>query len=393
MRSLALGVLFASWLGGLIYADEPPSWQTKMKALAGTMGELLPELVSPQGDRAIIEKGAKALAELSHDLQEGREKGKLVPPADVDPSVRYLVTQFSEQAKRAYSVIQLGNLEYGKSLLRTVTTYCIACHTRHENGPEFSTFPLSPKAEKLGKAERAELYVATRQFDKGLALFQELIADKDLAKNHPFDWEQPIRNALAIAVRVKKDPASSAEIIATASKLPLPDFEQARLAKWKKAVDAWKKEPAIKIHTEAGLAAEMRRLLKEAMAVQWYPVDRSAEIQYLRASAAAHDLLRVATNPRVIAEALMGAGAAYEVLSNPAFWPMHEFYYEACIRQLPHSDLSRECFSRFEQSVYFGYTGTSGTRVPGDTQELLLKLKALAGPAKGGGKGSAHDPK
>lgn len=373
-------VMFLLTLPGYT-AGKDPSWQAKMKSLAETMGELLPELASSNSDPKIIKRGAKKLSQLTHDLKEGRKSGKSSPPADVDPSVLYLADQFSSRAKQAYSVIQQGNLEYGKSMLRAVTAYCIACHTRHENGPDFANFPMSPKVSSLNKQEKAELLIATRQFDKALVALQELIADPQWAKNQPFAWERPVRDALSIAVRVKKDPTAAAAIVTSALQIAdLPEFEQMRLKKWKLAVEAWKAEPATVVNTEAGYAAEMRRLLGEAAKTQLYPIDRSAEIQYLRASAAAHDILRVGKDPALIGEALQGAGVAYEVLANPILWPMHEFYYEACIRHSPHSELSEQCFARFEQSVYFGYSGSSGMRLPSEIKNNLEELRKLAAP-------------
>jgi len=167
-------------------------------------------------------------------------------------------------------------------------------------------------------------------------------------------------------------------------KLPsLPEFERANLLKWQQAIAAWKKEPVIKVNSQAGYAAEMKRLLREAGRAQLYPSDHSAEIQYLRASAAAHDVLRVGGDAKLNAQALRAAGAAYEVLANPTFWPIHELYYEACIRQVPHTDLALECYSKFEESVYFGYTGSAGTQVPPQIAQRLTDLKTLAAPSSG----------
>ena len=52
-------------------------------------------------------------------------------------------------------------------------------------------------------------------------------------------------------------------------------------------------EPSVKAVTEEGLWAETTRLLHDARMMQQYPADRSADILYLRTSAAAHDLMGV----------------------------------------------------------------------------------------------------
>lgn len=362
-------------------------WQRKMSGLAETMNTLLPELISKNGNPKIIEREAKKLSELSHEIQMGRASEKLMPPSDLDPGILFIASEFSDQSRRAYQAIKQGNLTYGKSLLRSATSYCIACHTRNENGPQFANFPLSPKVKGLSKQELGELFVATRQFDKGLAQFRELIADSELVKKRPFDWEVPVRQALALAVRVKKDPALASQIVTTALASPyLPQFQQERLLKWKKGIEAWQSESVSAPVTESQQVANLRRLLSEARGAQLFPIDRSAEIQFLRVSAVAHDLLGVAKDPKIVAEALMSAGEAYEILATPALWPMHEFYYESCVRKFPHSDLARGCYSRFTQAIYFGYTGSGGTNIPHDVQERLLELKSLSSESKRPGK-------
>lgn len=203
--SLFLGLFIVGAPRG-VRAEDKASWPGKMQSLAETMSELLPELVSRKANVEIIEKDAKKLSELSHSLQPGLKSGKIVPPQDADPSLQIIAGKFSEETKYAYRAIHAGNVDYGKNILRGVTSYCIACHTRHDKGPEFPTFPLNPKADQLAPEEKAELFVATRQFDKGLEAFEGLIKDNSFAKQRPFEWERAVRNALAISVRVKNDP-------------------------------------------------------------------------------------------------------------------------------------------------------------------------------------------
>jgi hypothetical protein len=362
-------------------AEEKASWQGKMQALAQTMGELLPELVSRKGDITIIEKDAKTLSELSHSLKPGLKSGKMVPPQDADPSLQIIAGKFSEETKYAYRAIHAGNVEYGKNILKGVTSYCIACHTRHDKGPDFPVFPLNPKTDRLAPEEKAELYVATRQFDKGLEAFEGLIKDNEFAKKRPFDWEHAVRNALAISVRVKNDPAASLKIVELALSSPnIPAYTKAYLGKWKQAIEAWKTSGIPSVTNETKLAAQMRKLMSEAKDGQIFPADYSSEVQYLRASAVAHDLLREAKDSKIKAEGLLTIGTAYEVLSNPTLWPMHELYYEACVHELPHSALAMKCYERYEQSVYMGYTGSAGTFIPDEVQVLLAEMKELAKP-------------
>lgn len=350
-----------------------------MSHLGLTMGKLLPELVSQNGDRKVIEKGAKTLSEMAHGLE--KESITSGPFRDDDPSLSIIADQFSTETKLAYRAIRSGNFQYGVRALQGITGYCIACHTRHDKGPSFPYFPLDAKADKLTPKEKADLLIATRQFEEGLKAYQRLIQDEKLAKNAPFEWEHLVARAVGITVRVKNDPAATMEVLNLALGVKnAPDFCRSNLIKWKRSVEAWSAESKQELSSEADKLAAMKKIFDHARANQVFPADRSAEVDFLRASALAHDILRVSKNPESKARGLFVAGVTSEIVNAPLFWPMHEQYYQRCITEAPHTPVAAECYERFEQSVYFGYTGSAGTRIPEELTVRLGELRLLAKP-------------
>ncbi|MBA2490705.1 MAG: hypothetical protein H0V34_03005 [Gammaproteobacteria bacterium] len=132
--------------------------------------------------------------------------------------------------------------------------------------------------------------------------------------------------------------------------------------------------------TEPALYEEMSRLFTAAKAAQLYPKDTGANIEYLRASTTAHELLARFPDSKHAAEAFFIAGSAYDVIGDPILWPSHERYFEACVRRAPHSRIAVRCYERFEQSVYIGYSGSGGTFIPEDMQKRMSELKRIAEP-------------
>jgi hypothetical protein len=231
----------------------------------------------------------------------------------------------------------------------------------------------------LAKPEKADLLAAMRRFDQALEEYISIIADPQLARSQQIIWQRAVSRALALAVRVKKDPDQAMSIVQTAESVKsAPDFFKEQLTGWKKSVESWKKEAPRKTLSEEGLFAEATRLTQEGKALQKYPADNAADVVYLRATAAVHDLLREYPKSTHSSEALLLAGISYEVLNDPLTWPIHETYYEACIRNKPNTEISATCFNRFEKSVYFGYSGSGGVSIPGDIDTLLKELKGLA---------------
>ena len=356
------------------------SWQAKMKALSQTMQELLPELTAKKPDIGKIKREAKNLSVLAHSIHQSTSKNQASLP-DRDPSVDIFSSMFEKETKRALESIEGGHVEYSRQVLRGVTGYCIACHTRNAQGPRFLRGGLTKRAASMEPIERAELFAATRQFDAALDEYKKLISDGNYAKDHPMDWERGLREAVAISVRVKKDPALSMEFINRVKGLPnVPEFVSQYVSIWKISTREWRNEPAPVAITDEGLNLLAAKLLSDARALQKYPVDHSGDILYLRASAVAHDLLSRAPNGPLASRALLMEGMAYEVLNNPLVWPVHEMYYEACVRKSPHTEIAQECYDRFESSVFFGYSGSGGTFIPPDIESTLEELKGLSYP-------------
>jgi hypothetical protein len=358
---------------------QPKTWQQKMRGLEQSLKDLLFDLGSnerfndPKNFKR-IQKNADALAALAHDL-----KIKDGDAPDADPSIKIIAGQFDKEAGRAAQTLKLGHREYARGVLKSLTSYCMACHTR-SGGLSFGGALPSDAFQKFTPLEKAAFFTATRQFDRSLEEY-ELILAKSKPDGSIFDWEKALRSSLAIAVRVKKDPDRSLSLVERALSNPnSPYFLKEQATQWKASIEKWKAEPSQKAQTEAGYYAQALRLMSQAKELQKYPADRSADVLYLRASSAVHDLMSFAPNGAHATEALYLAGLSYEVLRDLKLADIHEVYYLACVNRSPHTEIAQRCYRQYEQSVYFGYTGSSGTHLPAEIQKQLRELETLAQP-------------
>ncbi|MGH8502726.1 MAG: hypothetical protein ACREVE_09715 [Gammaproteobacteria bacterium] len=392
MRRSAPGLLLTVLLGISMLpgasADSasPKTWQARMRALAATTNELLPQLVSRHPDKAVVLEHAQTLADLAHAVRDDAARKMTRPPGDADASLPILAGQFAEDARAAYAALRGGQFDYGVDLLRSVTSHCLACHTRHEADPGIPRFPLSPKMDALGRVEQADLLTAIRRFEEALAEYQAIAADDKFANAHQIEWERAVRHGLSLAVRVKQSPEAALQIVEDArTQGAAPEFLRQNAARWEAALNKWKAETAAgagknPADTEPALYERMKRLFTEAQAAQEYPAYKGANVEYLRASAAAHDLLARFPDSKRAAEALYIAGMAYDVIGDATVWPSHQLYFEACVHRAPHSQMAARCYERFEQAVYLGYSGSGGTFIPEDMVKRMTALKRIAEP-------------
>lgn len=377
-------VLFSLAAAGNGSAEDkknPAVWSQKMQGLASTLSDLLIDLSSDERYNSPknfkrIERNAEKLARLAHSL---KMEAANIP--DQDPSVRLMGSLFGEEADQAVKTLKQGNRVYARDLLRSMTGYCMACHTR-SGGPGFANFGTNPKLDGLKALEKAEYFAATRQFDRAIEDYEQILSSQEKSAGYSIEWERAMRAALAIAVRVKNDPDRSLQIVERAIAAPkAPYFLKKQAAQWKESILQWKAERPRTAQTEEGYYAEAVRLIAEAKAGQKYPSDRSADVQYLRASRALHDQLSMAPSGRHSTEAVYLAGLCYEVLDGLNLWDLHEFYFQACIQKEPHSAVAQQCYRHYEESVYAGYTGSGGTFLPEDVRKKLNRLELLSNPA------------
>lgn len=106
-------------------------------------------------------------------------------------------------------------------------------------------------------------------------------------------------------------------------------------------------------------------------------------INYLRATALGHEYLTKYKPDAMYSEILLDMGICYESLQDLGYWTLNEDYYKQCIREQPHSDVALRCYNRLEQSIYLGYTGSSGTRLPPDVRGELKEFRELAALTQG----------
>ncbi len=370
--------------------DIAQQWRGRMQELYKVLAELVVDVSSDTrfndiANRKRIEANAKKLSDLAHSVNlagaaDHAEETKALSQLGItDPSLKFISRSFQDEARRAYSSLRAGNRGYARDILTGISSYCIACHTRNSSGPSFSQLPLPEAAQKLGPMEKGRFFAATRQFDQALPLFEKVIGEADLSRERPLDSALAARYALAIAIRVKKDPETALAIVDKIQNAKsAPYYLRQYAVLWKEEVKQWKEELGKPPKTEEGLFAEALRLTSAAREQQKYPADRSADVLYLRASSVLHDLLQTAPEGKHVVEAFLMAGMAYEVLRDLNLDDVHETYYEACIRKAPATATAELCYRRYEQSVLNGFTGSSGTHLPSEMSARLQELQKLA---------------
>ncbi|MBC7385133.1 MAG: hypothetical protein H7301_03095 [Cryobacterium sp.] len=351
-----------------------------MRSLEATLNKVLVDTSSDSrfNDRKkfkSIERNASQLAKLAHSLFE-----KPGQSPDQDMSQALIGKDFATEADYAASTLKAGHREYARVILNSIAGFCIACHTRTAIGPQFASSKVAPEVEALPPLAKGNYFVATRNFDRALAEYQKITQDSDQAIADPFAYERALRAGLSVAVRVKKNPDLGLRLVESVivnSKSPY--YMKAQALEWKKSLLEWKAEKTFDSKDPGKIFEEANRLVMKARAIQKFPADPSADLVYLRASGLLHEFLSSAPTGLIASNAYYLAGISYDVLKDYGTRDFSEFYYRSCISTSPYTEISKDCYRRYEESVYLGYTGSGGTYIPPEIRARLNRYEKLSG--------------
>lgn len=295
-----------------------------------------------------------------------------------EPGLAAILDLFAHYLADLQHRFREGQADYARDRMRTATSFCFACHSRLTASQDYQDLGRQMNALELSAFERAEYLAATRQFDAAIAAYRRLFSTTPKDERGYLEYLRGLRHALSVTVRVKADPEMTVALLQeVAGRKDLPVLLRRHVDRWLKDAQAWRAEKPVPTTSEAQLAKAAALLKGTGSAEVLVPNERD-DIRYLRASNYLHEAL--AKNPRTPrrGEALYMLGVTAAALQDPTLWELDGLYFEACIRENPHTRVARRCFEALSDRVTLGYTGSSGTHVPEDELSRLAALRALA---------------
>ena len=333
------------------------TWNGSMRNLQSNLAEIEPYLFDSEkfanpynlvGEK--IHKMAIESKDINHDPTLTHR----------DPTVRFVASHFSTDLERADQSFTEGKTEYARYELMKITSNCVQCHTRMQQGPEINFARTEPFLKSMPVVDQAEYLIASRKFQKAFDVLINALGVERIEPPQSLRLERIADLALMVAVQFEQSPNMVTQL---ADKIDqnqsLPFYLKAKSKEWRANVAQWKAEKP----------SDNKIALAEKL------VNSKSEINSMRAIPQLLSLLNNDQPKEQLGKTLFLTGVAYESLVDVSSMELHENYYEACIRQVPHSVIAKKCFHNLENSILMGYTGTSGTHLPITTHLWLENLK------------------
>ncbi len=356
-----------------------PNWAEQMRQFKSTLGDLLPYIASEKSfnepENAItIQSKIKKLGEIrniqSHPMVQNSS----------DPTLAYISASFNENLTMVDENLKAGRRDYARYLLMNTTSYCIECHTRTTEKPEFFDKQVPGLVGLLGPIEKVEYLVATRQFREALTSIEDALKSENFAALN-INSDVMARYGLILSARYFQDPAMTENFIKKIDGPGVtPFFLQQDIQAWRKTIAEWKKtkQPDLKnkeksiqfVETLVKKSADVNRKLKS---------DHAGDLYALRAYSIASSLLKEQLSKPETSKVLMLMGDSHQDATDSLFWTLPRYYYEACIKTTPHSEQARQCYSKYEAAARFEYSGATAM-IPFRLLGHMKELKALSEP-------------
>jgi hypothetical protein len=340
-------------------ANENPTWQGSMNSLKEGLGNLQTLIYSSEqfSNPANREKIEGEVARLARSAKNVSHNPTLISR---DPTVRFVSSQFSQDLQRTQESLRAGKLDFARYQLVKISGYCVECHARTQQGPFFESHRSENFLQALTPYEKAQFLVSSRRFEEALKTLKETL--KNPPANKPFLFQEKSAHlALMVSVQYMRDPKQSKEVVQILlDAKDTPAFLKNKARAWMVSLNRWEKE---------GKDSFNLARIKKTLDAQPNEVDAMRSVSLLL------NYLAQERSQNETGEALYWTGVAYESLNEVSPLQLHENYYESCIRMVPRSSWAKKCFTKLEDSIRFGYSGSSGTHMPVEVQVYLDNLK------------------
>jgi hypothetical protein len=389
MKKVICRLVLGFWLSttvlsfsSLVAEENRPGVNERMRELQQALEELYAYVIKARkiDDKPRIDEYGKSLhrfATLAESVAKSHQELRQVPGHNLDISLEKIGGLFAEQTKLAVKLFEKGEVADSRNQVLKIGQYCITCHTASNRGFNFIDATMGKYTTGMSTFERAEFLAATRRFDAAVNAYRQIIDDPVSAGS--LEWVKAVQRGMMIAIRYKEQPELALQLVQRALSNPnIPIYFRRDATMWKKGIEAWMREDKKEIETDEQSFTALQKLFESAKTHREYPADQGTNIDFLRATAAAHAYMGHFPQGKHTAEVLYYLGTGYEALTDLSLWPLHQNYYEACIHSAAHQPIAQKCYESYEESLYAGYSGSGGTFIPVEESQKLKELKKIA---------------
>lgn len=281
---------------------------------------------------------------------------------------------------------------FARTRLKATTQLCMSCHTQLSQTKASETFGALGKLTRNDFAsdfEYAEFLFLIRDYNKAIRYYEREI-DARIAKNNSlkrvqnsdaskyldFTIEQSLKRMLTIYTKINYDPSKAMLFIEKYKNAhAFSSGLKGEIENWIKDLKIWQTAKYVgKITNEKELESFIKKYLEK---FEDQPaVAGENDVTLLVANGALYSFLNRFPKSESGAQVLYWLAETDKVLNQSYFFSLSDIYLRVCVMKYSKSPYAPKCYKSYEESIYFGYSGSAGTNVPKEELDKLEKLKS-----------------
>ena len=349
-------------------AETDEALRATMRGVHDRLAALLPLAASHEPlDESEREEFGRRLADLREVASKLDGHG-----ASRDAGFRYLASTLEDDLAAPELRWQYGEESSARYAVLDATSNCVACHSRLPQGtaPSIaSSFEQHFASDSTTAQERAQLLVATRQFDRALTAWESVLRDPEIPPAE-IDVGGYLLDYLTIALRVVGDLERPLPVLrALAARESTPRYFRRYLEQWIAELEDLATRPVPSDRLAAARALEQES--RHGSGRERMVVDLQTSAWLLQA------IEQDELSPPQQAEAFYLLGLV-ESRNVEGYWvPQTDAHLEAAVRLDPGGPHAGHAYDLLEEWLITGYAGFDGNELPEALENRLRSLLTL----------------
>lgn len=267
-----------------------------------------------------------------------------------------------------------GSFKFSQKRLKAMTGLCMSCHTQLSDDVAKNAF--GDKVVKLKELKNQPVFgianylYLMRRFDDAKTNYEKAI-DVAIKNKNESEQASSLRKLISIDTKIDFNYKNAQKTIAKYQKKKnLSPFAKNLLKAWEKDLATWK-------GFDGKGPVDVKNFIQTYLVKPNSTEVLDNDITLLVSSGVISKFLTEPTNKEDVPMALYWLAVSDKKLSETYLYSLSDLYLKDCIKLYPASDYAKKCYSEYEESIEFGYSGSGGTDIPKEEKQELERLKRL----------------
>lgn len=301
-------------------------------------------------------------------------------------------TVILDNLKLAQDSLNYSNKNFSYIRMKETVNLCFHCHAQlpSDHTSTFSKgFNNLTRKKFLSDFDYAQYLFLIRNFEGAKSAYGTVVDEiskklKDAVKkkskvslSDQRQLEDSLRQILIIYAKVQRDMTGGISYLSNIKTENLPSYLKQQIQSWISGLKDWenKKDSIVEIKGNKELKTFASEVLDPILAKS---KDGDVKvIDLLVGTGVLSNYIFTHADDPDKALALYYLGLSENALSSTSFYSLAESYFRDCVQRYPNHSIAPKCYDEYESNIIFGFTGSSGLRLPDDVKKDLENLKKM----------------